>query len=399
MNSLKNLNRKLDTVAVFKNVVKAPVIVNLKLVLDLIFYAEAEDEEVVLAYTNFVSSLYEMNGDLSRCVLDLMANDENFYVTKKARGETVPTYVEECVKSELGIMDELSKVKSEDVTGYISYDGFLPSWGNSIENLKERYLERLENIKYTGYGMFARYTTFILDEDRITPVKYPDRQRLDELYGYEREREQIIKNTEALIEARGANNMLLYGDAGTGKSSSIKAVCNHFADRGVRLVEIRKNQLFEIPAVIDELSSNPLKFVIFIDDLSFTGNDDNFSALKAILEGGVSSLGDNVVIYATSNRRHLVKESFRERQGDEIHRNDTIQETMSLSARFGLTITFQQPSRKEYLNIVKCLARQYGVEMDERELEVKSEAHAIRSGGRSPRTAKQFIELVKSGLK
>ena len=149
---------------------------------------------------------------------------------------------------------------------------------------------------------------------------------------------------------------------------------------------------------MEELAANPLRFVLFIDDLSFTGNDDNFSALKATLEGGVSGCGDNVVIYATSNRRHLVKESFADRVGDELHLNDTMQETMSLSARFGLTVTFQKPDKEEYLQIVKSLAAEYGVKMDEAELFRRAEAHAIRKNGRSPRTAKQFIELLKIGV-
>ena len=207
-----------------------------------------------------------------------------------------------------------------------------------------------------------------------------------------------MKNTEALVNGTGASNMLLYGDAGTGKSSTIKAVAAALAPRGLRIIEVKKNQLYQIPNVMEELASNPLKFILFIDDLSFTGNDDNFSALKATLEGSISGCGDNAVIYATSNRRHLVKESFGDRAGDELHLNDTMQETMSLAARFGLTITFQKPGKDTYLTIVKSLAKEYGIEMDEEELFKKAEAHAIRKNGRSPRTAKQFIELLKIGI-
>ena len=164
------------------------------------------------------------------------------------------------------------------------------------------------------------------------------------------------------------------------------------------LLEVKKNELYELPDILDELSGNPLKFIIFIDDLSFSSNDDNFAALKAILEGGVASCGKNVLIYATSNRRHLVKETMTERQGDELYLNDTLQETMSLAARFGLTITFQKPGKDDYLSIVKHLAKQYGVSMDEEELCIKAEAFAIRCNGRSPRTAKHFIELQKAGI-
>ena len=201
-----------------------------------------------------------------------------------------------------------------------------------------------------------------------------------------------------MLAGKPANNVLLYGDAGTGKSSAIKAIANTFAEEGLRLVEVKKNQLYQIPDLMDSLAANPLKFILFIDDLSFTSNDDNFAALKAILEGSVGGRAHNIAVYATSNRRHLIKETLTDRTGDDIHESDTRQELMSLSARFGLTITFASPDRDRYLYIVGQLAKQYGLEMDERELNVRSEAFAIRMGGRSARVAKQFVELCKAGV-
>ena len=230
------------------------------------------------------------------------------------------------------------------------------------------------------------------------PVKHPDPQRLEDLPGYEKEREKVIANTRALLAGKPANNVLLYGDAGTGKSSAIKAIANAFADQGLRLVEVKKNQLYQIPDLMDALAANPLKFILFIDDLSFTANDDNFAALKAILEGSVGGRAANIAVYATSNRRHHIKETLTDRTGDDIHESDTRQELMSLSARFGLTITFLSPDRDRYLHIVRELARQYGLENDEKELAVRSEAFAIRMGGRSARVAKQFVELCKAGV-
>lgn len=209
----------------------------------------------------------------------------------------------------------------------------------------------------------------------------------------------MLENTRALAEGKPAGNVLLYGDAGTGKSSTIKACADAFYDQGVRLVEFDKNQFSEIPAIIEQLSENPLKFIFYIDDLSFNANDDAFSALKGILEGNVTSYSNHIVIYATSNRRHLVKESMEARMGNDLHLNDTLQETMSLSARFGLTITFSKPEKELYLEIVKNLADEYGISMDNEELFRKAEAFAIRSNGRSPRTAKQFIQLVSIGIK
>ncbi|WP_329385290.1 ATP-binding protein [Anaerofustis butyriciformans] len=395
--TLKGLNEKLDSLAVFRNILNTDVIKNLRILLDTILEYE-DDESMVFVYSEFVSCLYNYDFDFSKYIFNFILNDENFYIKAKAAGKNVPDFIENCVDEELNILDDLSKLTPIEIKEFISYDGFLPAWENTMLDLKEKYKEKVNSLTVTGYGMYAKYTAFVLDDDKIVPVKYPDSQRLEDLFGYERERDLIIKNTKALLDGTGASNMLLYGDAGTGKSSSVKAVCNHFKNDGLRLLEIKKNQLYKIPNIVDELAANPLKFVIFIDDLSFTGNDDNFSALKAILEGGVSALGNNVAIYATSNRRHLVKETMSERQGDELHRNDTLQETMSLSARFGLTITFQKPDKKAYLNIVENLAKQYGVEMDLDELFTKAEAFSIRHGGRSARTAKQFVELVKIGI-
>ena len=230
----------------------------------------------------------------------------------------------------------------------------------------------------------------------LVPVRHPDHQRLSELSGYEAERSKIIANTLALIEGRPAVNALLYGDAGTGKSSTVKAIANEYADRGLRLIEVKKNQLYQIPDLMDSLSSNPLKFILFIDDLSFSSNDNDFAALKAILEGSVNSHSPNLIVYATSNRRHLIKESFADREGDDLHLADTMQELLSLSARFGLTVTFSRPDKDLYLQIVQDLASLYDLKIDREELIRKAESYAIRSGGRSPRTAKQLIEQLKS---
>lgn len=235
---------------------------------------------------------------------------------------------------------------------------------------------------------------FIVKDSRIVPVKYPDEVKLSQLIGYEKQRQLVIDNTLALINGKPASNVLLSGDAGTGKSSSVKAIANEFRDKGLRIIEIRKDQLREIPEIIDGLSKNPLKFILFIDDLSFAKDDDNFGALKAILEGSVSARANNIVIYATSNRRHLVKESFSDRDGDDVHRNDTVQELISLSERFGLRITFSKPNKYEYLEIVKGLAKLNSLDMSEEELEKEAERFAVGRSGRSARAAKQFIDKM-----
>lgn len=394
--NLLELNMKLNSLTVFRGLLSDPVIKSMQAMMDAL--EEKEMQSQIAAYCDFAAALYQETPDLGVYVNNLILSDENFYIKEKARGARISPVIKACLKSELGILQELSQVTSESVKAAISYKGFLPDWENSLFDLQYNYRERILKLPSTGYGIYAKHMVFHLENGAIVPVKHPDGQSLDQLFGYQRERNLIIKNTEALISGKTASNMLLYGDAGTGKSSTIKAVCNHYASKGLRLVEVKKNELYRIPYLVEELSAHPLKFVIFIDDLSFTSNDDNFSALKAILEGSVSTCGKNIVIYATSNRRHLVKESMGDRAGDELHLNDTLQETMSLAARFGLTITYQRPEKEEYLSIVKSLAQEYGVEMPEEELFRKAEAHAIRCSGRSPRAAKQFVELQKIGI-
>ena len=265
-------------------------------------------------------------------------------------------------------------------------------------DIKAAYHAQIDNIRSTGYGIFAKYNGFTVSKGQLVPIRSMDTQTLDSLYGYQRERNLVLENTRALVEGGKACNVLLYGDAGTGKSSTIKACARHFFGQGLRIVEFKKDQLDDILPIMEFLSEIPLKFIFYIDDLSFTANDDSFCALKGILEGSAASYAGNIAIYATSNRRHLIKESMEDRVGDSLHINDTMQETMSLAARFGLSITFSKPEKDLYLEIVKSLAAEYGVDLPEEELFRRAEAFAIRQNGRSPRTAKQFLQLTKIGL-
>lgn len=337
--------------------------------------------------------LYKENVNFSEYILKRVLENENLYIEGKAAGKQFDPVIESAVENELKILQELSQVTSADVKKIISYDGFLPEWKTTPIDLVNEYRSRLENVGQYGYGKFAKNIMFMLRKGKITPVKHPDPQRLSDLYGYKMERQAVINNTLALLKGKPAQNVLLYGDAGTGKSSTVKAVVNEFADKGLRLIEITKEQLRDIPDIIESISSNPLKFIIFIDDLSFVAGEDCFGALKATLEGSVSARTGNTAIYATSNRRHLVKESFSDRNGDDdVHRNDTLQETLSLSARFGLRVNFSRPDKKAYVTIATELARSKGITLSDDELALKAEQFAISSGnGRSARTAKQFV--------
>ena len=395
-NEYKHLRLQIDSLAVFAAVKRSPVIKALCRLLDAL--AEGKPAEITVGlYSQVVEELFPHSTNLGEYISKLVVEDENFYIKDVAASADIDPRIERAVRNELSVLQNVALLDSEAIIRDIAFDDFLPQWISGSVDIAVDYNENIRNIRKTGYGIFAKFDFFRVENGKIRPVAHPDYQSLDQLFGYERERDLIMRNTEAVLSGNGSN-MLLYGDAGTGKSSTIKAVAAHYAPEGLRLVEVKKTQLYQIPAIMEELSANPLKFILFIDDLSFSGNDDNFSALKATLEGSISGTGDNVTIYATSNRRHLVKETFQDRAGDELHLSDTIQETMSLAARFGLTITFQKPGKDEYLEIVRSLAAEYGIDMDEEELFRKAEAHALRKNGRSPRTAKQFIELLKIGI-
>ena len=393
MNDLNDLLVQAKTLVIFRSLHDQPVFAKF---LDAVQACLGDDRDAAIAsYCDFVSELYAYSDDLTEYILKLVLENENLFMLKKGEGKKTGTLLEECLANELETIQELSEIPSCEITARINYDGFLPGYKTQKLDFSKIYADRIHAIGEYGYGIYSQYHVFVIDEGRIVPVEYPDPITLDKLSNYKLEREQVIKNTLALLAGKPANNVLLYGDCGTGKSSTVKAIANEYASKGLRLIELKKKQLHELPAIVETVSRNPLKFIIFIDDLSFTEDDDDFAALKAILEGSVSSTAANLVIYATSNRRHLVRETFSARQGDEIHFKDTRQELLSLSDRFGLTITFQKPDKKTFLEVVSDIAKQYELEMPQDELYMKAEAYALARGGRSPRVAKQFIEYLK----
>jgi len=388
---MKTLNIRLRSLAIFRSLLSDPVVSALCEFLD-----QTDTVKAVSAYADFVAALYRTEKrTLAGYVESIVWHDENAYIRMIGRGVAPWSELEADVGAELEILQAVADLTPETLRTGLDWTGYLPGFGVKQINLAESYRQWCENIGKFGYGIYAKYHMFYVNpENKIVPVRNPDQTRLASLVDYEREKKIIVDNTLALLEGKPAANILLTGDAGTGKSSTVKAVVNELHDRGLRILEVRKEQLHEIPAVLDELNSNPLKFILFIDDLSFQKDDDNFSALKAILEGSVSAKAQNVVIYATSNRRHLVKETFSDRDGDDIHRNDTMQEIISLSERFGIQITFQKPNKQTYLGIVRHLADERGVSYDPAQLEIEAERFALGRGGRSARAAKQFVDSL-----
>ena len=243
-----------------------------------------------------------------------------------------------------------------------------------------------------GYGCLAPPSAFaVRDDGEVRPITHPDAIRLRDLPGYERQKQQILKNTLAFLDGREANNILLYGDKGTGKSSTVKAVVNEYAERGLKIIEMSPRHITCFPKIFAETLRSPFRFIVFLDDLSFSREDDNFAALKAFIEGGLAGKPSNLVIYATSNRRHLIRETFADREGDEVRVRDSLETVTSLSDRFGLEITFSVPDKNEYLYIVDQLAAENGIDLPADQLHLLAERFALRRNGRSPRTARQFI--------
>ena len=401
---LREWNARLHGLVVFRSLLDDPVVARLVDLTDRMEAGAPGYGPVCDAVAQFEAALFEHTTNWGSYLSAAVLEAETVCVRQAASGTLAPA-LQTALDSELAFLQALCGLTLDELlaaagsaAGQAQELAFLPRWETSGIDLPAAYAQRMSEVGKKGYGMFAKHHVFTVENGQLVSVKYPDPQRLSELPGYEKEREKVIANTKALLAGMPANNVLLYGDAGTGKSSAVKAIANEFAPEGLRLVEVKKNQLYQIPDLMDKLAANPLKFILFIDDLSFTANDDNFAALKAILEGSVGGRAKNIAVYATSNRRHLIKETLTDRTGDDIHEADTRQELMSLSARFGLTVTFQRPEKARFETILAELAKQHGIDMPMDQLLVKAEAFAIRAGGRSPRVAKQFIEQCEAGV-
>ena len=259
-----------------------------------------------------------------------------------------------------------------------------------------------EFYKDYGVGLFGLNKAFRLQEVNgeqiLMPITNTEEVHLSDLIGYEDQKNKLIENTKAFVEGRKANNVLLYGDAGTGKSTSVKAILNEYYKDGLRMIEIYKHQFSELAGLISRIKNRNYKFVIYMDDLSFEEFEIEYKYLKAVIEGGLEIKPDNVLIYATSNRRHLIRETWSDRSDmskDELHRSDTMQEKLSLVARFGISIGFFSPNQKQFFEIVRGLAEKYPeITLNEEELLLKANAWEIAHGGKSGRTAQQFITYL-----
>lgn len=358
----------------------------------------------------------------------LIANNENAYSTScEIKGEVYGsinkvaihdfTIFKEMFDLDISLLDE--KYETDCVSLILDYSGVDEKSKMFNKRIRDRICDLSINLasasdvddfkqkvtlfyKEFGVGKFGLHKAFRVEHEddgvQIIPITNITHVQLDDLVGYEIPKQKLIDNTEAFVEGRPANNCLLFGDAGTGKSTCVKAILNQYYDKGLRIIEVYKHQFKDLNEVIAQIKNRNYRYIIYMDDLSFEEFEIEYKYLKAVIEGGLEKKPDNILIYATSNRRHIVKESLKDKKDadpDDIHRNDTVQEKLSLVSRFGVSIFFNRPDKKQFNEIVTVLADRYNIEMDEQELLLEANKWELSHGGLSGRCAQQFIDYLR----
>ena len=410
MATIRDAQLSLASLSIYKGVLKRTVA---KAFYKLLCSLSAPPEEFGALWGEFFALLCDKgySENFAACLTELALYDDNVFSRACASigVEPLPDVVCAAVERDLRVLCDVAQITPEDIIdaygdrarlGCLSRS--LPRWktGERIPEFQGKPSECMKKMaafyKRNGCGLYARYPAFIWRSGRLEPILNPDSVHMTSLKGYALQQKIVIQNTADFVEGLPANNCLLYGDRGTGKSSTVKALLHRFRGKGLRMAEIPKEALHAFPLLLEEVARSPLRFILFIDDLSFSSHDDSYTALKAVLEGGLTGRPDNALIYATSNRRHLIREIFSDRTGDELHRSDTIHESLSLADRFGLSVCFSAPSKHEYLDIVAAIADDRKLTLPVKKREEEAEKWAVERGGRSPRTARQYIDFAQA---
>ncbi|MCL6435252.1 MAG: ATP-binding protein [Leptolyngbyaceae cyanobacterium HOT.MB2.61] len=381
----------------------------------------AESLDCLQAYGRWFISLAATQQSWQDYLLKQVLRDDNPFtrqVQQKEVAELPPALIA-AVRHDLQILQSLYECSGEQLSQWVKAASHLaiapPVWSvidsPELNDLKlglgsaswAEGLERLSAVyRKNGVGLLAEYRALRWQRGELVGIAHPDPVRVTDLVGYEAQKAALLKNTEFLLRGYPALNVLLYGSRGSGKSSLVKGLLHEYGDSALRLVEVAKSDLKDLPAITEHLRNQPQKFVLFVDDLSFEEEEDSFKALKVLLEGSLTARPQNVIVYATSNRRHLIREFFgdrpRPRDNEEVHVWDTMQEKLSFSDRFGLTLTFEPADQKTYLDIVHYLALQAGITLDREDLEHRALQWATRHNGRSGRTARQFVDFLTGEL-
>lgn len=409
---------ELAGICLYRNILKDKPVQELVTLLKLLQDDGAGMESIIAAWSGISAELFRMNtASIHVHIQNLVRHDENPFTLscEKSEADRAASLTHQAV-SDLRVLEKLASIRCGDIKKKIKERvrsnlevyrliDALPDWNpQTMPPLDEEIPKRIHWHEKNGAGLLSAHAFFIWDGASLSPVINPDPVTLDKLYLLENQKEMAVKNTKMFLSGKAANNILFYGDRGTGKSSLVKALANQFSNEGLRLVEVPKKHLEQIPVITAELSGRGLKFILFVDDLAFENNEEKFTALKAVLEGGLEYRPANILLYATSNRRHLVKESFTERKGiysdnpdEEIRARDGLQEKLSLADRFGITIVFSSPLKKEYLQVIRKMAEEENLQTDPVLLEQKAMQWEMAYNGMSPRTARQFINWMKAG--
>ena len=389
------LRAQLRGLSAFRSLLDTPM---LKDALQLLDAAARRDGEGALAAYDQMFYLLKAEGysGLGTWMWDTLRYTETPYGDLAGSGRSDPE-LEGAARPDVDALLQLARLGAEDIRvalkpilteEYVSVLDNLPAWETgapfTFEELAAFYQEN-------GAGLYAKYRAFLWEEGRLVPVADPDCPHPVELLGYDQQRKQVLDNTRLLVEGKPSNNVLLFGDGGTGKSATVKSMLYLPGMENLRLIEIQKENLVGMPRLIRSLAGRRQSFILFIDDLAFDQDDKTYSSLKTILEGGLEKRPLNVAIYATSNRRHLVRQTFSDRAGDEVDAFETISEKTALAERFGLRIPYMTMSKSEYLALIDHLAGLYHVEMNREVLHAKAMEWEIRHAGRTPRVARQFI--------
>lgn len=380
-------------------------------------HSDIDDLGCLRAYGKFFKALAARNQTWQDYLITQVLTDDNPFTRQVQQTdlENLPPALVAAAKQDLLALQSLYQCTSEQLSQWVQSAAqlnvapvswtdnkeardVLPSanWANSVAELAAYYRKK-------GTGIFAKYQALRWQDGQLIGILHPDPVRLNQLVGYEYQRDTLLKNTEFLVAGYSALHVLLYGSRGSGKSSLVKGLLNQYGDNNLRLVEVAKSDLRDLPVIVEKLRDVPQKFIIFVDDLSFEEDDDAFKALKVVLEGNLTARPQNVVVYATSNRRHLIREFFGDRprpsNNEEVHAWDTVQEKLSFSDRFGLTLTFEPANQSTYVNIVRHLANSAAIALSPEDLEYRALQWATRHNGRSGRTARQFIDFLQAELK
>ena len=389
------LRAQLRGLSAFRSLLDTPM---LKDALQLLDAAARRDGEGALAAYDQMFYLLKAEGysGLGTWLWDTLRYTETPYGDLAGSGRS-DSELEGAARRDVDALLQLARLGAEDIRvalkpilteEYVSVLDNLPAWETgapfTFEELAAFYQEN-------GAGLYAKYRAFLWEEGRLVPVADPDCPHPVELLGYDQQRKQVLDNTRLLVEGKPSNNVLLFGDGGTGKSATVKSMLYLPGMENLRLIEIQKENLVGMPRLIRSLAGRRQSFILFIDDLAFDQDDKTYSSLKTILEGGLEKRPLNVAIYATSNRRHLVRQTFSDRAGDEVDAFETISEKTALAERFGLRIPYMTMSKSEYLALIDHLAGLYHVEMNREVLHAKAMEWEIRHAGRTPRVARQFI--------